>query len=180
MPKETRERIAKAILDDLNPTNAVKLLDRVMEPIYHSTEFSDDKLIDICRLIALGQSEENACSAAGVPLGTLRRWKDAIPDVKAEILRAKHLSSAAVMGLFRTLMASKDEKIALDAMKFYLSRRTKEFREKIDLELEVDLEKLQKKVREDLYGQREVKPAKLNTPAEPMRLPGQDLSDDDL
>ena len=174
VPKRTRDSITQAILQDLDPRNALKLTECVAEPIYHGTGFSEERLIDLCRLIALGQAEENACQAIGLPAETLKRWKDQIPDVKAEINRARHLANAAVMSLFRSMMTCSDPKIALDAMKFFLSRRSKEFREKMDIEVEIDLEKLQKKVREDLYGQRETKPALLNAPDSPAAL-GADL-----
>lgn len=126
--------------------------DMPQAPLYEGSEFNDDKLIDICRFIAFGLSEQNAARAIGISHETLKRWKKSIPGVAEEMARARYLAVGAVASILRALMVSENEKIALQAVQFYLKTRSREFREKQDIEVEIDVAKIQEKVRRDLYG----------------------------
>lgn len=157
--ESTKAAITLAILEDLYPTSAIlksrreRAFQGEIEPIYEGYEgFTEQKLVDVCRLLSLGLSMENACRAACIPRNTLQLWRDQDPGIDREIKRAKAMAIGAVTKLLRQLMTSTNEAVALNAIKFWLSTRVNEFKEKHEVEIEVDLAKVHRRVVQDIYG----------------------------
>jgi transcriptional regulator with XRE-family HTH domain len=166
----TRTAITAAVLEELIPKNDAGQMKWLAaesgsaRALYDDPAFNDEKLIDLCRMVALGLTEQSAAKAIGISVKTLQRWKANIAGVAEEISRAKHLATGAVTAILRHLMTSENDAVALRAVEFFLTRRSKEFREKQDIEIEFDMARLQKKIRDEIYGRMDdEKPGANNT-----------------
>jgi|GEM_PF-4351390 len=159
LSSKTRASVTAAVLDKLIQKKDFVRIAREFgkeryeqSPLYDDTSFNDDKLIDLCRFVALGLSEQSAARAIGISVQTLKAWKREIPGVMEEIVRARYLAIGAVASILRMFMVSENDAVALRATEFFLKTRSKEFREKQEVEVEFDTTSLQRKIKEDLYG----------------------------
>jgi hypothetical protein len=87
---------------------------------------------ELCRLKVLGLSDANAARAVGILPQTLARWHEEYPELEADMAQAAQLATASVAHLLFKFMEG-DQPHALNAVKFWLSTRTDEFREKAEV-----------------------------------------------
>ena len=106
----------------------------------------------LCRLKLLGLSDSTAARAVGVPPEKLSEWVRRYPKLRDDIKKAEALSVGQAAALLRAMMHGEGP-IAFQAVKFFLSTRSPEFKEKTEVEIStVDHEAVRKAIRSNMYG----------------------------
>lgn len=106
----------------------------------------------LCRLKLLGLSDSTAARAVGVPPEKFSEWIRTYPKLRDDIRKAEALSVGQAAALLRAMMHGEGP-VALQAVKFFLSTRAPEFKEKTEVEItNVDHESIRKAIRSNMYG----------------------------
>lgn len=113
-------------------------------PVMHAT---------LCRLMMLGLEPAAAAAAAGVHKSTVQAWLNKFPKLAHDLEQARQLANASAMLLLRKFML-RDDSDGLAAIRFFLDRRTKEFRPRqvVEVESEQDAAAVARSIRANVYG----------------------------
>lgn len=129
---ETAQSTIAAILNLIDPNSVALRVPQSVAPRDPRSKYSALIHAELCRLKVLGLSDANAARAVGISPGTLTDWQQRYPELETDMAQAAQLTTASVAQLlFRTMEG--DQPHALNAIKFYLSTRTDEFREKSEV-----------------------------------------------
>lgn len=105
----------------------------------------------LCRLKFLGFSDAEAARGAGIDPQTLKIWQKKMPMLTDDLERYAQLSKTRAATRLMELMDD-EGKIALDAVKFFLTSRSPAFREEKHVVVDADPQSVIRKIRESIYG----------------------------
>lgn len=123
------ESSALAALQLLDP---LLIVERSGDPSTDGTKYSIVAHSELCRFKMLGMTDANAARALGIAPKTLMAWGERFPQLRRDLQQAAQLATAHVTGMLFGLMSDSGP-VALNAIKFWLSSRTDEFKEKAEL-----------------------------------------------
>jgi len=87
---------------------------------------------ELCRMKMIGFTDASAARAVGITPATLMSWFTTLPQLQIDMEQAAVLGSAEVVKLLFQYMNEKGP-VGLNAVRFFLSTRTDEFREKAEV-----------------------------------------------
>ena len=106
----------------------------------------------LCRVRLLGLSNTSAARACGISPSTLSVWMKQRPKLALDMDSASELANAHAALLLRSMMKG-DGPVAFNAVKFFLSTRSTDFRERAVVELTTsDPADVIRNIREGMYG----------------------------
>lgn len=115
-----------SILQLLDPLCIEKRIDPAQSP---NTKYGAMIHSELCRLKMLGFSDANCARGVGINPSTLRGWFSLYPMLEQDMQQAAQLAKAEVAQLLFKCM-NENGPVGLNAVKFYLSTRAEEFKEK--------------------------------------------------
>lgn len=159
-PQMEAARIEKWI-QNLNREHLQELME-LLDPVCvlsrtQNTNIDDPKYsvmvhAKLCRMKMLGFDHATAAKAVGITHVRLNKWIESSSQLKSDLDQAFALSSANVASILRKLMHEKGP-VGLNAVKYFLSARTDEFKERAEVKVDGALtpERIRETIR-DIYG----------------------------
>ena len=148
-----RAELIESVITGLNLDEAFTVPEPPDEPaVQGPSGYNSARHLALCRFVSLGLSFEHAAQACGISRPTLHRWRKEHPNLDADLNTAKWIAIGGVARILRKLMASEDEKIQFQAVTFFLKTQSPEFRDKVQIESELNEDEIAKKVTERIYG----------------------------
>ena len=148
-----RAELIESVLTGLNLDEAFDVPEPPDEPaVQGPSGYNRERHLALCRFVSLGLTFEHAAQACGISRPTLHRWRKQYPNLDTDLNTAKWISIGAVARVLQKLMASSDEKVQLQAVTFFLKTQSPEFRDKVQIESELNEDEIAKKVTERIYG----------------------------
>jgi len=107
--------------------------------------------IALCRLRVLGFSNNEAARACGLTPRMLGEWLNLYPKLQADMFRAAELGKSRAASKLFELMGG-DGMVAFNAVKFFLSTHSPEFKETQEVRVTSDPKDVIAQIREQIYG----------------------------